>query len=149
MTTPVEQAMTGERKARPLWRLGVVVLLAAVSFAAALAQFQDAPDQGCVASGTPDSSYQARFTQPVTTGSNVYELEVTRDALPVTGARVCLEASMTGMTGMATGQVARESSPGRYEVMARFPMVGPWDVNVQVIERGKEPVTIALPVTVG
>lgn len=147
MTTPVEPPVG--RKRRPLWRLGLVALVAAVSFAAALAVFKDAPDDGCVASGSPDSSYNVAFTQPVTTESNVYELAVEQDGQPVSGARVCLEASMTGMTGMATGQLAQERSPGRYEVKIRFAMAGPWEVNVQVLEPGSEPVTVPLAVTVG
>ncbi len=148
MTKPVDPPVIG-RKVRPLWWLALVVVVAGVSFAAALATFQGEPEQGCVAGGSPNSSYQARFAQPLTIESNSYDLVMTRDGQPVTGARVCLEASMTGMTGMATGQVARETSPGRYEVMVRFAMAGPWEVNVQVTELGKEPVTIPLSVTVG
>ncbi len=137
------------RKVRPLWWLAVVVVAAGASFAAALAAFQRPPEQGCVTGGSLDSSYQARFAQPPTIESNSYELVVSRNGEPVSGARVCVEASMTGMTGMATGQVARETSPGRYQVMVRFAMAGPWEVNLQVAELGKEPVTIPLAVAVG
>jgi hypothetical protein len=83
---------------------------------------QGAPEKGSVASGAPDSSYQASFAQPLTVSSNSYELVVTGNGRSVTGAKVCLEASMMAMTGMATGQQARETSPGRYEVMVRFAM---------------------------
>ncbi|MDP9420015.1 MAG: FixH family protein [Actinomycetota bacterium] len=147
MTKPVDAPATG-RKERSLWRLGVAAVVAVIAFAAAVAAFQGAPEKGCVASGAPDSSYQASFAQPLTVSSNSYELVVTRDGRPVTGARVCLEASMMGMTGMATGQQARETSPGRYEVMVRFAMSGDWEVNVQVSEPGRKPVTIPLSVTV-
>lgn len=147
MTKPVDAPATG-RKERSLWRLGVAAVVAVIAFAAAVAAFQGAPKKGCVARGVPDSSYQASFAQPPTVSSNSYELVVTRDGRPVTGSEVCLEASMMGMTGMATGQQARETSPGRYEVMARFAMSGNWEVNVQVSEPDREPVTIPLSVTV-
>ena len=111
-------------------RLGAVVVLALAGFAAAIVVFDSPQRRGCPLRADHDSSLQGRFVGPVTSSETAHEVELTRDGEPLSGADVCVNTEMVGMTGMGYTAQARERRPGHYEVGFRFEMSGDYRTNV-------------------
>lgn len=84
----------------------------------------------------PDGAYSAEFEEPLLVDDEEHPFRLTRDGEPVTAERVCLHAEMVGMSGMAVTAEASQLGPGRYQVVADFPMEGPWQGSVLVEEQG-------------
>jgi hypothetical protein len=129
---------------RGIRRLALVTVLALVSFAAALVRFGQAAEEGCIATPRPNPAYQVELVGPIEFTRTTYELTIARDGRPVTGARVCLDAAMGGMSAMSLSDEGDEVAPGRYELYLPFQMPGPWDATVVVDEPGQERVVLPL-----
>lgn len=129
---------------RGIWRLGLLAVVAAVAFALALGRFSNAAEKGCAQRVAEDPSYQVSFVQLPRVEATAYSLSVTRAGRPVTGAQVCLNAYMQGMSAMATTGAGREVSPGTYEVSLTFLMGGRWAGRVLIAEPGKAVVAVPL-----
>ncbi len=125
-------------------RLLVVTVLALVGFAAALVRFGQAAEEGCIAEPQPHPHYEVELVPPIEFTKTTYELTVFRDGGPVTGARVCLDAAMGGMSAMSLSDEGEEVAPGRYELYLPFQMPGSWDASVLVDEPGQDPVALPL-----
>ncbi len=125
-------------------RLVVVVIIALVGAAAAFVAFRDDARRGCLAEGSRDPSYSAEFEEPPRMDVKTHVLTVSHEGMPVTGARVCMNVDMVGMSAMGVGDEAREISPGRYELSMNFAMAGPWEGVVLIEEEGGQ--TIEVPV---
>lgn len=130
---------------RGIRRLMVVTVLALLGFAAALVRFGQAAEQGCIAEPRPHPDYEIALEAPIEFTKTTYELTVLRNGQPVTGARVCLDAAMGGMSGMGLSDEGEEVAPGRYELYLPFQMPGPWDASVLVDEPGHD--SVALPLS--
>lgn len=131
-----------------IWRLGVVVAVASASFVVAIGRFSDAAERGCAQRVREDSSYRVRFVQQPRMDVARYRLAVTRDGRAVTGAAVCLNAYMAGMSAMATTDAGREVSAGTYEVSLLFEMPGAWVGRVLIAEPGKSAVAVPMKLRV-
>ncbi|MBW3646034.1 MAG: FixH family protein [Actinobacteria bacterium] len=129
---------------RGIRRLLVVTVLALVGFAAALVRFSQAAEEGCIAEPLPNPAYEVELVGPIEFTKTNYELTISREGEPVTGARVCLDAAMGGMSAMSLNDEAEEVAPGRYELYLPFQMPGPWDASVLVDEPGRERVALPL-----
>lgn len=129
-------------------RLAAVVVVAFAGFAAALVVFNSPERKGCPLAGDEDSSYSGRFVGPVSMDQTRHVLRVTRDGRPVSGARVCINTEMVGMSGMGYSAEGKERAPGRYQVGFRFEMAGKYRTNV-IAEQGGEEVSIPMLVKVG
>ncbi len=123
-------------------RLAAVVVIALVGAAAAFVAFRDDARRGCLTEGTRDPAYAAEFEEPPRMDVKAHVLRVTHEGMPVSGARVCLNVDMVGMSGMGVGNEAREISPGRYEVSLNFAMAGPWEGTVLIEDEGSPPVEV-------
>ena len=118
-------------------RLALVVALATGGFAVAIVRFSAADTtQSCVVDAPADASYSARWDGAVTMDGTNHTLEIARTGQPITGATVCLETWMPGMSGMAMTTGASELSAGRYNVPFQFQMGGPWQATVLVTPKG-------------
>lgn len=133
---------------RRIWRLGLVALLAAASFSLAIVRFSDAAEKGCAQRVRQDTSYQVRFDEAPAMGVTRYRLAVTQAGRPVTGAEICLNAYMKGMSAMAVADRGREVAPGSYEVSLTFEMGGRWPGRVLVAEPGHSVVAVPLDLRV-
>lgn len=133
---------------RRIWRLGLVASLAAVAFAVAIGRFSDAAEKGCAQRVGEDPSYQVAFVDQPRMDLTVYRLAVTRAGRPVTGADVCLNAYMQGMSAMATADTGREVAPGTYEMSLVFQMGGAWRGRVLIAEPGRPVVAVPLEVDI-
>lgn len=130
---------------RGISRLVVVAAIAVLAFGMALVSFREPPASECQLDSTSNPAYAARVEEPPEVNLTVYHLLVTRQGQPVRGAKVCMRADMGGlggMSGMGTSNVAREVSPGRYEVAIRFEMTGFWRSTVIVDDGRGKPVAI-------
>lgn len=123
-------------------RLAVLVVIALVGFVAAFVAFRDDARRGCLMEAARDPSYAAEFEEPPRMDVKTQVLRVSRDGSPVTGAHVCLNVDMVGMSAMGVGDEAREISPGRYEVSVNFAMAGPWQGTVLIEEDGSPAVEV-------
>lgn len=130
---------------RGIRRLLLVTVLALVGFVAALLRFGQAAEQGCIAQAKPHPAYEVELVEPIEFTQTTYELVVLRNGRPVTGARVCLDAAMRGMSAMGLNDEAEEVAPGRYELYLPFQMPGPWEASVLVEEPGAA--TVVLPLS--
>jgi hypothetical protein len=128
-------------------RLAAVVVIAFAGFAAALMVFNSPERKGCPLDGNKDSSYSGRFEGTVTKEQTRHVLRVTRNGQPVSGARVCVNTEMVGISGMGYSAEGRERAPGRYQVGFRFEMAGKYRTNV-ITEKGSDEVSIPLLVKV-
>lgn len=136
---------------RGISRLLVVAAIAVIAFGVALVSFREPPASECQMDATTDAAYQARIEEPPDVNLSVYHLVVTRRDQPVRGADVCIRADMGGMggmSGMGTSNVAREVSPGRYQVSIRFEMTGFWRSTVIVDQARGKPVAIPFDIRV-
>jgi YtkA-like len=130
---------------RGISRLVVVAAIAVLAFGVALVSFREPPASECQMDATANPAYRARVEEPPDVNLTRYHLIVTRRDQPVRGAKVCMRADMGGlggMSGMGTSNVAREVSPGRYEVAIRFEMSGFWRSTVVVDDGTGKPVAI-------
>ncbi len=125
-----------------LKRTSLVVVIALV--AAASVGCGNSEHRACQVEGSRDPAYTAQFEEPPRMGLKTHMLLVHRDGEPVSGARVCLNVEMVGMSWMAGNERAREIAPGRYEVSMDFEMAGPWEGTVLIEERGNP--TVEVPV---
>lgn len=132
-----------------LWRLGLVVVIAAAAFALALHSFRAPPQRACLATATNDPAYRVRVIEPPSLSSNSYHVAVTHSGQPVTAAQVCMAVGKVGMSGLANTVAAQEESAGSYSVMIRFPRPGAWSAKIGIVEPGRSPVVIPLELTVG
>lgn len=130
---------------RGIRRLLAVSVLALIGFAAALVRFGQAAEEGCIAEPQPHPDYEIELVEPIEFTKTSYELIVLRNGEPVTGARVCLDAAMGGMSGMSLSDEGEEVAPGQYELYLPFQMPGPWDASVLVDEPEHD--TVALPLS--
>lgn len=131
-----------------LWRLGLIVTLAVAAFAVAVGRFNTAAAKSCAQRVPVDRSYQVRWDQEPRTDNSAYQITVTRSGDPVSGARVCLNAYMLGMSAMAVTDVGREVAPGTYELRLTFEMGDAWAGQVLVSEPGKPTVSVPLRLAV-
>ena len=126
-------------------RLASIVGLTFIAFLAAIVHFSHPPvGQSCVGDSPTAPGYSAGFEQSPSTMAGVQVLAVADNDKPVTGANVCVNTWMVGMSGMAMSQPARELGRGRYKVDLQFPMSGRWDANVVVVSGNQS--AIAVPV---
>lgn len=133
---------------RRIWRLGVVASVAVTAFAFAIARFSDAAEEGCAQRVEEDPSYQVTFIDQPRTDLTLYRLLISRPDGPVTGADVCLNTYMQGMSAMATTDTGREVAPGTYEMSLTFQMGGVWKARVLITEPGKPAVAVPLTLQV-
>jgi hypothetical protein len=136
---------------RGIGRLLFVTGVALVSFVVALINFRQPPVSECQMESVTDASYQVQFEESPEVNISTYHLLVSRGASPVTGAQVCMRLDMGGrgnMSGMGASNVAREVSPGRYEISIRLVMAGYWRGVVIVTEGEREPVGIPIEIDV-
>ena len=128
-----------------------VTAVAAVSFVVALVNFRQPPASECQMESVRDPAYQVQFEESPEVNLTVYHLLVTKGGSPVTDAQVCMRLDMGGrgnMSGMGASNVAREVSPGRYEIPIRLVMAGYWRGMVIVSEPDRKPVGIPLEIDV-
>jgi hypothetical protein len=128
-------------------RLLFVSALAVVAFVVALFSFKEVPASECQGAGQENSAYHVGLEPTPDVNLTVYSLNVQHNGRSVMGARVCMRADMGGsgnMSGMGTSNVAREVSPGKYEIPIRFEMGGHWQGQALISEQGKE--TIKVPI---
>jgi len=133
---------------RRIWRLGLLAVLAAGSFALAMVRFSDAAQEGCAQKVSEDSRYEVRWSEQPSMLVNRYRLSVTRDGQPVTGAEVCINSYMQGMSAMGAADRGREVEPGTYEVTLVFEMGMRWLGQVLVVEPGRAAASIPLQLDV-
>ena len=122
---------------RWFWRLGLIATLAAGSFVLALGRFGLAAEKSCAQRVRPDPSLHVAWDQQPRTDVSLYRVNVTRNGRPVTGARVCLNTYMLGMSAMAATDVGKEVGPGTYELRLNFEMGDKWAGQVLVGQPGK------------
>ncbi len=118
--------------------------VAVVAFGAALVSFGQDARAGCASEVGKDPSYAVVLDRPATPAQTDYDLIVTSDGQPVTGAKVCISVAMRGMSAMAVNDDATEAEPGHYQVSIRLPMAGYWEASVIVRQDGRSPVAIPL-----
>ncbi len=85
---------------------------------------QTAQGKGCPPATGQAGSYSGRFEGQVSMDQTEHVLRVTRDGRPVSGAKVCVNTAMVGMTSMHYTARGQEVGPGRYRVPIRFGMAG-------------------------
>jgi len=127
-----------------LKRLAAVVLVALAGFVFAVAAFSSPQREGCPLDGAKDGAYSGKFEGPVSINQTEHVLRVTQDGRPVTGAKVCINTEMVGMSGMGYTSRGRELAPGRYQVGFRFGMAGDYRANVVTQDSGGE---VSIPLT--
>ena len=126
-------------------RLAAVVAIALAGFGAAIAVFNSPQRRGCPLKAAEDSSYTGGFDGPVSVDKTTHVLKVSRDGRPLTGAQVCINTEMIGMSGMGYSAEASERAPGRYEVGFRFGMAGDYRANLVARTQSGE---ISIPLVV-
>lgn len=155
---------------RGIRRLVLLVVATTVAFGFAVVRFESAAEDGCAQRARTDPSYRVHLSRTgaaagmagmggmegmggmagmAAPGRTTYRLRVLHDGRPVQGARVCLGASMEGMSAMAVVDEAEETSAGTYEVTVDFAMGGVWPARVVVDERGRPPVAVSFDLAPG
>lgn len=134
---------------RDLRRLMVLAGLAIVAFVAALMTFGEDAEAGCVIEAEEDPAYQVQLDDQLSVGRNRYRLSITRDGALVTGARVCLTASMEDRSAVSVSAEAAGVEPGVYEVTIDLDMTGAWEGTVVVRESGRPAVSVPVSFEVG
>ncbi len=128
-------------------RLAAVVLISLAAFVAAMVVFSSPGRKGCPLAADTNRSYSSRFEGAVSMDQSTHVLRVTRDGRPVSGAAVCINTEMIGMSGMGYSAKAHELDPGRYRVEFRFAMPGDYRANI-VTRKGTAEVSTPLTVKV-
>ncbi len=124
-----------------------VLALAAVAlwaFVIAIVVLGDDARLGCVIEAQRDPAYQAKLVGQVEVEKTEYEIAVTREGQPVTGAKVCASVAMVGMEAMGVSDTADEVAPGTYRVAIVLEMSGGWRGNILITEEGKPPASVPL-----
>jgi len=130
---------------RWVWRLGLVASIAIGAFVPALGRFSAAAEKSCAQRVRQDSDYHVRFDQRPRTNLSSYHVIVTKAGdQPVSGAHVCLNSYMVGMSAMAVTDIGRETFPGSYEVRLTFEMGDKWAGQVIIAEPGKPMVSVPI-----
>jgi YtkA-like len=119
-------------------RLAAVLVIALAGFAGAIVIFNDPAKKGCPLAADEDSSYSGRFVGPVSMDETRHVVQVTKNGTPVSGAKVCVNTEMVGMSGMGYSAKGRELGPGRYQVGFQFGMAGKYRGNLVTNEGGHE-----------
>lgn len=130
------------------WRLGLIAILTVASFVLALDRFSLAAEKSCAQRVATDPSLQVKWDGQLRTDASLYHLTVTRNGRPVTGARVCVNMYMLGMSAMAATDIGKEVSPGTYELRLNFEMGDKWAGQVLVAQPGKPLGSVPLNLTV-
>ncbi|MBA3746078.1 MAG: FixH family protein [Solirubrobacterales bacterium] len=128
-------------------RLGAVVVVSLAGFVAAVIVFSSPERRGCPLKADTDRSYTGRFEGAVSVQQTTHVLQVSRNGRPLTGAKLCVNTEMIGMSGMGYSATASERSPGRYQVGFRFGMAGDYRTNL-IAKNGFDEVSIPLVVKV-
>lgn len=132
---------------RGIGRLLFVTVVAVISFFVALVNFRQPPASECQMESVRDASYQVQLEEQPDVNTRVYHLTVARGDSPVAGAQVCMRVDMGGrgnMSGMGASNLAKEVSPGRYEIAIKLEMAGFWRGAVIVSQDGRKPVGIPI-----
>lgn len=116
--------------------------VALVAFAVAIVVLADDARLGCAVDAQRDPAYQARLLDPIEIERTDYDVAITRDDQPITGAEVCASVAMTGMEAMRVSDTAEEVAPGIYRVVLVLEMSGGWKGDIVITEEGKPPVSV-------
>lgn len=119
-------------------RLAAVVVIALVGFVAAIVVFNTEGKRGCPLAADEDSSYSGGFVGRVSMNETNHEVQVTHNGRPVSGARVCVNTEMVGMSGMGYSAKGQQFAPGRYRVGFQFGMDGEYRGNLVTKDAGRE-----------
>ncbi len=95
--------------------------------------------------GTADPSYRVNIEpdpDPPKAEGTIFNLIVSQNGEPVTGAQVCLRADMPDMQHRGVFTVAKDASAGRYEATLEFSMTGSWTGSVTIAQPGKPAVSV-------
>ena len=141
-TTEASNATKGIR------RVLAVAAVALGAFVVSIFVLADDARLGCAVDAQRDPAYQAKLLGQLEIERTDYDIEVTRDAQPITGARVCASLAMMGMEAMGVSDTAEEVAPGIYRVALVLEMSGGWEGNILITEEGKPPVSVPLKVAV-
>ena len=133
---------------RGIRRVLAVAAVALVAFAAAIVVLADDARLGCVVEAQRDPAYQAQLLGQVEVEKTEYDISVTREGQPVTGAKVCASVAMVGMEAMGVSDTAKEVAPGTYRVDMVLEMSGGWRGNILITEEGKPPTSVPLKFSV-
>lgn len=99
----------------------------------------------CPANGASDPAYEVTVEGATKVESKALVIAVTRDGKPVTGATVCIEAAMSGMSHEGVSTKAVDLSGGRYELDGMsFGMQGAWAGTVTIAESGRQAASVPL-----
>ena len=137
------------RATRGIRRVLFVAALSLSAFAVAIVVLADDARLGCVTDAQRDPAYQARLLGQIEIERTEYEIAVTRDGQPVSGAKVCASVAMVGMEAMGVSDTAEETAPGIYKVAVVLEMSGGWRGSILITETGKPPVSVPLKFDVG
>lgn len=99
----------------------------------------------CPKNAPKDASYSGKFEGPQSMDQSKHVLQVTRNGRPVSGASVCVNTAMVGMSSMHYTATASKLGPGRYEAGFKFEMDGTYRGNVVTKEGGR---AVSIPVSV-
>lgn len=133
---------------RGIRRVLVLAAVSLVAFAAAIVVLADDARLGCVTDAQRDPSYQAQLLGQIEVEKTEYEIGITHEGQPVTGAKVCTSVVMMGMEAMGVSDTADETAPGIYKVDLILEMSGGWKGNILITEQGKPPVSVPLKFSV-
>ena len=139
----------GESHTRGIRRVLLLSAVALAAFALAIVSLADDARRGCVAEAQRDPAYRAELLGEVRVETSDYEIAVTHDGAPVTGAKVCASVVMMGMTGMGVSDTGDEVRSGVYRVSMVLEMSGNWRGNILITEKGKPPASVPLSFKVG
>ncbi len=134
-----------ERPTKGIRRVLVVAAVAVLAFGGAIVVLADDARRGCVIDAPFDPAYEAQLLGEMTLEKIQQEIAITRDGMPVTGAKVCAKVFMVGMEAMGSSDdAAEEIAPGVYLLTITFLMTGGWAGDILITEEGREPVGIHL-----
>jgi len=118
--------------------------MALIGFGWSIGALADDTRLGCLVNAKPNPAYQALLLSEIDMAKTDYEIAVTRDGQPVSGAKVCATVSMVGMEAMGTSTRAKETTPGTYKVTIVIQMAGSWAGKILIAESGKPRVSAPL-----
>ena len=129
-------------------RVLIVAAVALAAFVVAIVVLGDEARLGCAVDARPDPAYAARIVGDLDTEATDYEVMVTRDGEPVSGAKVCASLGMVGMGAMTVTDTAVETGRGVYRVSLSLQMSGNWRGDILITEKGRPQVSVPLEVEV-
>jgi hypothetical protein len=133
-----------ETTTKGIRRILIVAVLALVAFGAAIVVLGDEARLGCATDAPPGPAYRAQVLGPVETERTSYEIAVSRDGQPVSGAKVCAHVAKVGRAAMGFSETAVEASPGTYRVALVLEVSGRWSGSVHIAEEGQAAVSVPL-----